>query len=41
MAAFRTAGRSVGGWLRTVAPQRQYLGKDLLAGLPGAVSSVS
>jgi len=40
MAAFRPVARSVWGWLRAAAPQRQYVGKDLLAGLPGAVSSV-
>ena len=28
------------GWLRSVGPQRRYLGRDLLAGLPGAVGSV-
>ena len=27
-------------WLRSAAPQRRYLGRDLLAGLPGAVGSV-
>jgi sulfate permease, SulP family len=31
---------AVWGWLRSVAPQRRFLGKDLRAGLPGAVSSV-
>lgn len=40
MAVFGPAGRSVRGWLRSVGPQRRFLGRDLLAGLPGAVSSV-
>ena len=40
MAVFGPAGRLVRGWLRSVGPQRRFLGRDLLAGLPGAVSSV-
>ena len=40
MSRFGSARHAVWGWLRSVAPQRRYLGKDLLAGLPGAVSSV-
>ncbi len=40
MSRFGSARHATWGWLRSVAPQRRYLGKDLLAGLPGAVSSV-
>ena len=40
MSRFGSARHAAWGWLRSVAPQRRYLGKDLLAGLPGAVSSV-
>ena len=40
MSRFGSARRAAGGWLRSVAPQRKYLGRDVLAGLPGAVSSV-
>ena len=27
-------------WVRSIKPERKYLGKDALAGLPGAISSV-
>ena len=40
MSRFGSAGPAVWGWLRSAGPQRRYLGRDLLAGLPGAVSSV-
>ena len=40
MSRFGSAGHAVWGWLRSVGPQRRYLGRDLLAGLPGAVGSV-
>jgi len=40
MSRFGSAGHAVWGWLRSAGPQRRYLGRDLLAGLPGAVGSV-
>jgi sulfate permease, SulP family len=40
MSRFGSAGHAAWGWLRSVGPQRRYLGRDLLAGLPGAVGSV-
>jgi Sulfate permease family len=40
MSRFGLAGHAAWGWLRSVGPQRRYLGRDLLAGLPGAVGSV-
>ncbi|MGH3480038.1 MAG: SulP family inorganic anion transporter, partial [Nocardioidaceae bacterium] len=40
MDVFRPAGRAAWRWLSSVRPQRRYLAKDLLAGVPGAVSSV-
>ena len=40
MSAFRPVARSVWGWLRSVGPQRRYLGWDLLAGLPGAADDL-
>jgi sulfate permease, SulP family len=40
MPSVRSASHAAWGWLRSVGPQRRYLGKDLLAGLPGAVGSV-
>ena len=35
-----SARRAVWRWLRSAGPQRRYLVRDLLAGLPGAVGSV-
>jgi Sulfate permease family len=40
MSRFGSAGNAAWGWLRSVGPQRRYLGRDLLAGLPGAIGSV-
>ena len=40
MSRLGSARGAVWGWLRSVGPQRRYLGRDLLAGLPGAVGSV-
>ena len=40
MSGFQSAGHAAWGWLRSVGPQRRYLGRDLLAGLPGAIGSV-
>ena len=40
MSRLVSARQAAWGWLRSVGPQRRYLGRDLLAGLPGAVSSV-
>src|SRR5215467_1579385 len=40
MSRFGSARQAAWGWLRSVAPQRRYLGRDLLAGLPGAIGSV-
>jgi sulfate permease, SulP family len=40
MSRFGSARRAAWGWLRSVGPQRRYLGRDLLAGLPVAVGSV-
>ena len=40
MSRFGSARRGAWEWLRSAGPQRKYLGRDLLAGLPGAVSSV-
>jgi sulfate permease, SulP family len=40
MTRFGSVRHAVWEWLRSVGPQRRYLGRDLLAGLPGAVSSV-
>jgi SulP family sulfate permease len=31
---------AVGRWLRTIKPERRYLRADIMAGLPGAISSV-
>jgi len=39
MSRFRSAGHAARGWLRSVGPQRRYLGRDL-AGRPGAIGSV-
>jgi SulP family sulfate permease len=36
----RSAVSAVGRWLRSVRPERQHLRADILAGLPGAISSV-
>jgi sulfate permease, SulP family len=36
----RSAGLAVGRWLRSVGPERAHLRADILAGLPGAISSV-
>lgn len=30
----------IGSWIRSLKPERRHLGKDALAGLPGAISSV-
>jgi SulP family sulfate permease len=38
--AVRSAMSAVGRWLRSVRPERRHLRADLLAGLPGAISSV-
>ena len=38
--AVRSAMSAVGRWLRSVRPERRDLRADLLAGLPGAISSV-
>ena len=40
MSRVRSAGHAAWGWLRSVGPQRRYLGRDLLAGVPGAIGSV-
>src|SRR5215472_19360704 len=40
LSRFGSARQAAWGWLRSVAPQRRYLGRDLLAGLPGAIGSV-
>jgi SulP family sulfate permease len=40
MPRFRSARHAAWGWLCSVGPQRRYLGRDLLAGLPGAIGSV-
>ena len=40
MSRLGSARHAAGGWLRSAGPQRKYLGRDLLAGLPGAVGSV-
>ena len=40
MSRFGPARHAVWGWLRSAAPQRRYLVRDLLAGVPGAVGSV-
>jgi Sulfate permease family len=40
MSVFRAVARPVWGWLCSVGPQRRYLGRDLLAGPPGAIGSV-
>ena len=33
-------GAAAGRWLRSIKPERRYLRADLMAGLPGAISSV-
>ena len=38
--AIRWSMAPVGRWLRSVRPERQHLRADLIAGLPGAISSV-
>jgi sulfate permease, SulP family len=38
--AVRSAMSTVSRWLRSVRPERRHLRADLLAGLPGAISSV-
>jgi SulP family sulfate permease len=38
--AVRSAMSAAGHWLRSVRPERRHLRADLLAGLPGAISSV-
>ena len=38
--AVRSAMPAAGRWLRSVRPERRHLRADLLAGLPGAISSV-
>jgi len=40
MSRFGSARQAAWRWLRSVAPQRRYLGRDLRAGLPGAIGSV-
>jgi SulP family sulfate permease len=40
MRVIRPALAVAGRWLRPVKPERQHLRADLLAGLPGAISSV-
>ena len=40
MHAIRPAMTAVGRWLRSVRPERAHLRADLVAGLPGAISSV-
>ena len=40
MSRLGSARHAAGGWLRSAGPQRKDLGRDLLAGLPGAVGSV-
>src|SRR5450755_4857673 len=37
---FRSTVATAGRWLRSVGPQRASLRADILAGLPGAISSV-
>src|SRR2546430_7778275 len=36
----RLPAAAVGGWLRSVRPERAHLRADIVAGLPGAISSV-
>jgi SulP family sulfate permease len=40
MPAMRSPLTAVGRWLRSVGPERAHLRGDILAGLPGAISSV-
>jgi SulP family sulfate permease len=40
MHAIRVAMTALGRWLRSVRPERAHLRADLVAGLPGAISSV-
>lgn len=40
MSRFRSGRTAAWRWLRSVAPQRRYLVRDLVAGVPGAVGSV-
>ena len=36
----RGPAAAAGRWLRSIKPERRYLRADLMAGLPGAISSV-
>lgn len=40
MHAIRPAAAAAGRWLRSVRPERSHLRADIVAGLPGAISSV-
>lgn len=40
MRAVRSPAAAVGRWLRSVRPERAHLRADIMAGLPGAISSV-
>jgi len=40
MHAIRSPVAAVGRWLRGIGPERSHLRADIVAGLPGAISSV-
>jgi sulfate permease, SulP family len=40
MQSIRPAAMAVGRWLRSIQPERAHLRADIVAGLPGAISSV-
>ena len=40
MLRIRVPAAAAGRWLRSIKPERRYLRADLMAGLPGAISSV-